>query len=58
MYHKTVRPWEEQTWLMAPSEGSAVSISVQEKDVDTFSGLYDVNGVPLHRQKEKLGFVK
>lgn len=58
MYHRTARPWEEQKWFMAPNDGSPQSITVKEQEVDTFSGLYDVNGVALHRQKEKMGFVK
>jgi hypothetical protein len=58
MYHRTTPKWQEDGWLISPPEGSPVTITATEGDKKTFSGLYDSNGIPLHRPQEKLGFIK
>jgi len=58
MYHRTMRPWHDNSWLQQPVDVQRNSVTVAEQDPDTFSGLYDAHGNKLHKQQNKMGFIK
>ena len=58
MYHKTARPWEEQTWMASPKDGESKTVTVVEPERDNFSGLYDAHGNKLYKPQTRIGFIK
>lgn len=55
-YHLTQPEWAREHWQYTPSDNTP-SVTVHEKDRDTFSGLYDHNGNELHTPRQPFGFV-
>lgn len=59
MWHRMKPEYEERDHgIVGPNEGSQSSIDAIQQEQETFTGLYNASGQPLHRQKEILGFIK
>jgi len=58
MWVRTMPRWiEQEEDFPAPSEGSPGTITIHEDVQESFSGLLDVDGNPLHRERQPIGFI-
>ncbi len=54
-----IRKWRDPEYggYYDPIDAQASSITVMEDGQELFTGLYDAEGKPLYRERNKIGFI-